>query len=43
MICSKGCDVNVVGKSDVNSLGYRLCFDAYSFIYPFRKMVLRQV
>jgi hypothetical protein len=34
---------NVVGKSDANSLGRRLCIDTYSFIYPFRKMVLRQV
>ena len=28
---------NVVGKSDANSLGRRLCIDTYSFIYPFRK------
>ena len=27
---------NVVGKSDANSLGRRLCIDTYSFIYPFR-------
>lgn len=25
---------NVVGKSDADSLGRRLCIDTYSFIYP---------
>ncbi len=34
---------NVVGKSDADNGLETLGIDTYSFIYPFRKMVLRQV